>query len=118
MDSLKSTSEDETLLKSGIRMYNGGLFPHALKAFEELIKKYPRSTNIDNARIWKARIKTRQYKYNDAIKELEVKKHQKDGLTGIPSGFTALDRLTSGWQRSDLIIIAARPGMGKTALVV
>ncbi len=55
---------------------------------------------------------------NDAIKELEVKKNQKDGLTGIPSGFTALDRLTSGWQKSDLIIIAARPGMGKTALVV
>lgn len=55
---------------------------------------------------------------NNAIKELEIKKNQKDGLTGIPSGFTALDRITSGWQKSDLIIIAARPGMGKTALVV
>jgi len=55
---------------------------------------------------------------NDAIKELEYKKNQKDGLTGIPSGFTALDRITSGWQKSDLIIIAARPGMGKTALVL
>ena len=55
---------------------------------------------------------------NDAIKELEYKKNQKDGLTGVPSGFTALDRLTSGWQKSDLVIIAARPGMGKTALVL
>jgi replicative DNA helicase len=41
-----------------------------------------------------------------------------DGITGIPSGFTDIDRLTGGWQRSDLIIIAARPGMGKTAFVV
>ena len=42
----------------------------------------------------------------------------KDGLSGIPSGFTKLDRLTSGWQPSDLIIVAARPGMGKTALTL
>jgi len=42
----------------------------------------------------------------------------KDGLSGIPSGFTDLDKLTSGWQPSDLIIIAARPGMGKTALTL
>ena len=48
-----------------------------------------------------------------AIKELEAKKDQKDGLTGVPSGFSALDHVTSGWQPSDLVIIAARPGMGK-----
>jgi replicative DNA helicase len=40
----------------------------------------------------------------------------KDGLSGIPSGFSELDKLTSGWQPSDLVIIAARPGMGKTCL--
>ncbi len=55
---------------------------------------------------------------HEAMKELEVKKLQGDGLTGIPTGFTALDRLTSGWQKSDMVIIAARPGMGKTAFVV
>ncbi len=53
-----------------------------------------------------------------AIKEIETRKEHKDGLTGVPSGFTQLDRVTSGWQKSDLIIIAARPGMGKTAFVV
>ena len=42
----------------------------------------------------------------------------KDGLSGIPSGFDKIDKLTSGWQESDLIIIAARPGMGKTALTL
>lgn len=64
--------------------------------------------NYDNMRNLMAR----------AIQELQVLKDHKDGLTGVPSGFTALDRITSGWQKSDLVIIAARPGMGKTAFVV
>uniref|UniRef100_UPI0025EFFC1F replicative DNA helicase n=1 Tax=uncultured Winogradskyella sp. TaxID=395353 RepID=UPI0025EFFC1F len=42
----------------------------------------------------------------------------KEGMSGIPSGFDKLDKLTSGWQPSDLVIIAARPGMGKTAFVI
>ena len=42
----------------------------------------------------------------------------KSGLSGIPSGFEKLDKLTSGWQPSDLVIVAARPGMGKTALTL
>jgi len=41
-----------------------------------------------------------------------------DGLSGLPSGFKDLDKITSGWQNSDLIIIAARPSMGKTAFVL
>lgn len=53
-----------------------------------------------------------------ATKELQEKRNHKDGLTGIPSGFSRLDRVTSGWQKSDLVIIAARPGMGKTAFIV
>lgn len=47
-----------------------------------------------------------------------MKKYQKEGLSGIPSGFHEIDKLTSGWQESDLIIIAARPGMGKTAFTL
>ena len=42
----------------------------------------------------------------------------KEGLSGVPTGFDKLDKLTSGWQPSDLIIVAARPGMGKTALTL
>ena len=40
----------------------------------------------------------------------------KEGLSGVASGFNKIDKLTAGWQESDLVIIAARPGMGKTAL--
>lgn len=41
-----------------------------------------------------------------------------EGLSGIPSGFHELDRMTMGWQNSDLVIVAARPAMGKTAFVL
>ncbi|AYQ32946.1 replicative DNA helicase [Runella sp. SP2] len=54
----------------------------------------------------------------EALRELERRREQKDGLTGVPSGFTQLDRLTSGWQPTELVILAARPAMGKTAFVV
>ncbi|MDX9705560.1 MAG: replicative DNA helicase, partial [Weeksellaceae bacterium] len=43
---------------------------------------------------------------------------KKEGMSGIPSGFKQIDRITSGWQESDLVILAARPGMGKTAFVL
>jgi replicative DNA helicase len=55
---------------------------------------------------------------HEALNELEARKEHKDGLTGVPTGFSALDRVTSGWQKSDLVILAARPGMGKTAFIV
>src|SRR5699024_7225512 len=54
----------------------------------------------------------------EAISNLEMLRDRSDGLTGIPSGLTDLDRMTSGWQPSDLVIIAARPAMGKTAFVL
>lgn len=53
-----------------------------------------------------------------ALDQIEEIKNKEDGLSGIPSGFTDLDRVTSGWQNSDLVILAARPGMGKTAFVL
>ncbi|MEF2247723.1 replicative DNA helicase [Paenibacillus sp. IITD108] len=53
----------------------------------------------------------------EVIEDLEVKQSGRDGdVTGVPSGFVDLDRMTAGFQRSDLIIIAARPSVGKTAL--
>lgn len=54
----------------------------------------------------------------EAMNEIQVAANNKEGISGITSGFAAIDEMTSGWQRSDLIIIAARPAMGKTAFVV
>ncbi|NOQ26522.1 MAG: replicative DNA helicase [Bacteroidales bacterium] len=54
----------------------------------------------------------------DALSLIEEAAKREDGLSGVPSGYTKLDRVTSGWQRSDLVIIAARPSMGKTAFVL
>lgn len=53
-----------------------------------------------------------------ARKKIEELSNREDTFSGIPSGFTKLDKLTSGWQSSDLVIVAARPGMGKTALTL
>ncbi|TNE79371.1 MAG: replicative DNA helicase [Bacteroidetes bacterium] len=53
-----------------------------------------------------------------AIKNIESAKEHESSLTGVPSGLLGLDTLTSGWQKSDLVILAARPGMGKTALTL
>jgi len=53
-----------------------------------------------------------------ALDNIEVLRQKEDGLSGVPSGFSKLDRVTSGWQNSDLVIVAARPGMGKTAFAL
>ncbi len=54
----------------------------------------------------------------EAIHQIEEASKREDSLSGVPSGYTKLDRMTSGWQNSDLVIIAARPSMGKTAFVL
>ncbi len=51
----------------------------------------------------------------EAMQEIEKLYEKKELITGVPSGFRDLDRLTAGFQRSDMVVIAARPGMGKTA---
>ncbi len=53
-----------------------------------------------------------------AIEQIEEAAKREDSLSGVPSGFSRLDRMTSGWQPSDLVIVAARPSMGKTAFVL
>ncbi len=54
----------------------------------------------------------------EALELLQKAYNQKEGLSGVRTGFEGLDKITSGWQNSDLIIIAARPAMGKTAFVL
>ena len=52
------------------------------------------------------------------LEEIKAKSAEEGGLTGVPTGFTDLDKVTNGWQPSDMIVLAARPGMGKTAFVL
>lgn len=53
-----------------------------------------------------------------ALDDIESARNNEDGVSGVPSGFHDLDKITGGWQRSDMIVLAARPGMGKTAFVL
>lgn len=55
---------------------------------------------------------------NLALEQIQTAANTETGLSGLKTGFDALDKMTSGWQNSDLIIIAARPAMGKTAFVL
>jgi replicative DNA helicase len=52
------------------------------------------------------------------IQRIEDLRHKNEDVTGVPSGFTHLDRITYGWQNTDLIILAARPAVGKTAFAL
>jgi replicative DNA helicase len=61
---------------------------------------------------------TMQSAVRQAVEEIEKASLNTDGISGVPTGFFELDKLTSGWQKSDMIVIAARPAMGKTAFVL
>ena len=52
------------------------------------------------------------------IERIEDMRNRQEDVTGVPSGFSTLDRITYGWQKSDLIILAARPSVGKTAFAL
>ncbi len=54
---------------------------------------------------------------NEAMADIQ-EQQTSEGLSGVPSGFVSIDRITNGWQRSDLIILAARPSVGKTAFAL
>lgn len=55
---------------------------------------------------------------HEALNKIQQASNRADGLSGLPSGFVELDKITSGWQDTDLVVIAARPAMGKTAFVL
>lgn len=58
------------------------------------------------------------YLLDEAYQNLQMASSCTDGVSGLGSGFTKLDKITSGWQNSDLIVLAARPSMGKTSFVL
>ena len=99
-------------------------------SYDILHQAYDESVNVDDL------IDTAQTKIFDAIQNnlkkevqdisslineamVDIQKMQNTtGLSGVPSGFVSLDNITMGWQKSDLIILAARPAIGKTAFAL
>ena len=73
--------------------------------------------NVSNRR-YKAGFTPIREIVKSSFKVIEHLYERKESITGVPSGFEELDRLTSGFQPSDLIIVASRPSMGKTSLVL
>ncbi len=55
---------------------------------------------------------------NEVLEQIQAASNSKTGISGLETGYHDLDKITAGWQPSDLIIIAARPAMGKTAFVL
>ena len=94
------------------------------KAYDETVevKELMQEAEGELFRISQQNIRNEAVQINPIIKEarelLERAANRKEGLSGLPTGFADLDKITSGWQNSDLVIIAARPAMGKTAFVL
>jgi len=70
------SGKDEVLLKTGIQLYESGLLDHSLARFNDLIKNYPSSAFINNARMFAGKIYLKKYQYDDAIKQLDEIKEQ------------------------------------------
>lgn len=91
-------------------------YKESTDVFELLDKAEQSFFDITNGTIKKG-FDTANSLVKQAIETIKSLK-DKEGLSGIPSGFKGLDKETGGWQNSDLIIIAARPAMGKTAFLL
>lgn len=70
------SGKDEVLLKTGIQLYENGLYEHSLIRFTDLIKNYPSSKFINSSRMFAGKIFIKQYKYNEAIKQFDEIKEQ------------------------------------------
>ena len=91
-------------------------YKESTDVFELLDKAEQSFFDITNGTIKKG-FDTANSLVKQAIESIKSLK-DKEGLSGVPSGFKGLDKETGGWQNSDLIIIAARPAMGKTAFLL
>lgn len=91
-------------------------FDETTDVFKLLDKSENQLFEVTNRMIKKS-FETSQNLVKEAIIKIQ-KLYEKKGMSGISSGFFAIDEITSGWQNCDLIIIAARPGMGKTSFAL
>lgn len=104
------------LIRIGAEMQKKGF--EDVEDVQEMLDSAEQSLfDLTNSNV-KKEVQTIQQVLAEAHEQLQEAAKREDGMVGVPSGFDALDNLTLGWQKSDLIIIAARPAMGKTAFVL
>ncbi|MCX6247963.1 MAG: replicative DNA helicase [Bacteroidetes bacterium] len=92
-------------------------FEDTTDVFELLDRAEGSLFNVSETSI-RRNVRTMQSLVKEAVAEIAAGRSHDGHLRGVGSGFTEIDRITSGWQKSDLIILASRPGMGKTALAL
>ncbi|MDO4564497.1 MAG: replicative DNA helicase [Clostridia bacterium] len=109
-------SVQRALIKAGHEMINDGM-NDSLNVEDSLDMAEKRIYNIAMRKTEDSLVPISQI-VPDALNEIGELMARKGRITGIASGFKALDRLTNGFQKSDLIIVAARPAMGKTAFAM
>lgn len=109
----------ELSIKRNLGTVAGELFQ---KSFEtetdafELIDDFEQNVNKAVSHIVTDKIESSAEIFSSAMDQVLLLSNRKDQLSGVYSGLPEIDDITGGWQNSDLIILAARPGMGKSAL--
>lgn len=86
--------------------------------FQDVIDMAEKGLTAITSKTITTKIETAKDLYKQALKNNDILLKNDGSLTGVTTGFTSLDSKISGWQGGDLIILAARPGMGKTALAL
>lgn len=114
---VKDRALERALIRAGQEIVEDGMAQDGRLVAEKLDRAAERvfglaeSTEADKGPVW---VKKLIY---PVVAELEERMKAPAGMTGVPSGFHDLDEMTGGFQRGDLILLAARPSMGKTAIV-
>jgi replicative DNA helicase len=102
----------ETLSSNIVRAYDP-----SVDAFEVLDETESEIFRISDTQLRRA-AQSMSSVLSETLENLEAIHGKESGITGVPTGFRSLDSVTGGWQRSDLVVIAARPSMGKTAFAL
>lgn len=84
----------------------------------DIIDEYERNLTSITSQLFTTKPHTMSSLLDDVVEQNNSIVSSDHGITGVPAGFTDLDNLTGGWQKTDMIVLAARPGMGKTGLVI
>jgi replicative DNA helicase len=112
--------QEKYLLREQIRIYGNAIiecYQTNADGFDLLDDVSGKLTNLAMIGL-KGEAKRIDYLIVERFKRLETLRHRGEGYTGVPSGFHDIDIITGGWQDTDLIIIAARPSVGKTAFAL